>query len=90
MSGGHFDYQQYRISDIAEEIRNIIKNNDVENEFGNKRGYSNETIKKFWKAVELLEEGAIYAQRIDWLLSGDDGEDSFHKRLREDLAEISA
>jgi hypothetical protein len=30
----------------------------------------------------------IYAQRIDWLLSGDDGEDSFRKRLKEDLERL--
>jgi hypothetical protein len=30
----------------------------------------------------------IYAQRIDWLVSGDDNEDSFHKRLAKDLAEV--
>jgi hypothetical protein len=30
----------------------------------------------------------IYAQRIDWLLSGDDGEDSFRERLKEDLEKL--
>ncbi len=41
MSGGHFDYAQYWIEDIAAEI----------------------------------------AQRVDWLVSEDDGEDSFMQRL---------
>jgi hypothetical protein len=27
----------------------------------------------------------IYVQRIDWLVSGDDGEDSFHSRLDADF-----
>ena len=26
-----------------------------------------------------------YTQRIDWLVSGDDGEDSFHSRLKKEL-----
>lgn len=30
----------------------------------------------------------IYAQRIDWLLSGDDGEDDLQERLKEELAEL--
>jgi hypothetical protein len=30
----------------------------------------------------------IYAQRIDWLISGDDGEDSFRERLKEDLEKL--
>lgn len=32
----------------------------------------------------------VYAQRIDWLLSGDDGEDNFHLRLKEDLANLKS
>ncbi len=50
--------------------------------------YSRETINKFKKAVRKLREAEIYAQRIDWLLSGDDGEESFHERLKEDLREL--
>ena len=30
----------------------------------------------------------IYAQRIDWMLSGDDGEDDLVERLAEELAEL--
>ena len=30
----------------------------------------------------------VYAHRIDWLVSGDDGEDSFHRRLKSDIAEL--
>jgi len=33
----------------------------------------------------VLRKAAIYAQRIDWLLSGDDGEESFLERLKEEL-----
>lgn len=51
-------------------------------------GYSKETIKEFKKAVKYLKKAQIYAQRIDWLLSGDDGEETFHKRLKEDLEKL--
>ena len=47
--------------------------------------YSKETIKEFKKGLVILRKAYIYAQRIDWLLSGDDGEESFHKRLKEEL-----
>lgn len=33
-------------------------------------------------------EICIYTQRIDWLLSGDDGEESFHSRLKEELDKL--
>lgn len=47
--------------------------------------FSSATIQEFKRAVRLLRKAAVYAQRIDWLLSGDDGEDSFHKCLKEEL-----
>lgn len=47
-----------------------------------------ETIEKFKEAYRKLQEAYIYAQRIDWLLSGDDGEETFHERLKEDLEEL--
>ena len=35
-----------------------------------------------------LKIAQVYAQRVDWLVSGDDGEDSFHSRLNKELSEI--
>ena len=91
MSGGHFNYNQWRIRDIAEQIDELIKSNDDEtlDEWGDRRGrgYSPETIERFREAVAALRVAAIYAQRVDWLVSGDDGEEAFHKRLQEELNE---
>jgi len=89
MSGGHFDYQQYRIDDIANEIERIImdnKNTEVD-EWGSRVGrfYTNETICLLIDAHAALKRAATYAQRVDWLLSGDDSEESFARRLKEDL-----
>ena len=39
----------------------------------NSHEYSKETIKEFKKGLAILRKAYIYAQRIDWLLSGDDG-----------------
>jgi len=90
MSGGHFEYQQYRLHDIASQIKELIASNDDEYEWGYRRGngYSAETIEKFKIAVDTLEKAAIMAQRVDWLVSGDDGEDSFHRSWDEELKEI--
>lgn len=49
--------------------------------------YSDEIIEKFKLGVEKLKEAYIYAQRIDWLLSGDDGPETFLTRLKEELNE---
>jgi len=89
MSGGHFDYKQYQLEYIADEIEQLILDNDSEevNEYGDIKGYgySQETIEKFKLARMTLLLAQIYVQRIDWLVSGDDGEDSFHRRLGDDI-----
>ena len=51
--------------------------------------YTEETIAEFRKGVEILKKAEIYTQRIDWLISGDDSEESFHKRLREELDKLN-
>lgn len=51
--------------------------------------YSEETINEFKNAIRTLRMAQVYAQRVDWLICGDDGEDSFHRRLAEDLANIT-
>ena len=92
MSGGHFNYNQYNIDQIANDIELLINNNDSEetNEWGEVvgSGFSPEIVDKFREAVTQLRRAYVYAQRIDWLVSGDDGEESFHHRLEKDLSEI--
>ena len=92
MSGGHFNYDQYKINDIANDIQSLIDNNDTSepDEWGCRIGfgYSKETIDEFKDAVYHLRMAYIYAQRVDWLVSGDDSEDSFHKRLEHELQKL--
>ena len=93
MSGGHFQYDQYRIAQIADEVEQLIESND-DDEMGpwgypKGRHYTAETIAEFRKGLKALRQAEVYAQRIDWLVSGDDGEDSFHRRLAEDLAKLA-
>lgn len=47
--------------------------------------YRDEIIEEFKKGYEMLRKAEIYAQRIDWYLAGDDGEESFMERLKQDL-----
>jgi hypothetical protein len=89
VSGGHFEYSQYRIDDIAREIDNLIIGNRTPDEYGSVRDYPDSVIEKFKEGAAILRKAAIYAQRIDWLVSGDDGEDNFLKRLSEDLAKTT-
>ncbi len=90
MSGGAFDHHQYYMQDIIDEIDNVLKNKRVHDKDWDtiRNNYSDETFSEFKKGVEYLRKGYVYAQRIDWLLSGDDGEESFHERLKEELDKL--
>lgn len=80
MNGGYFDYNQRRISDIAFKLVDAI--NDHQND------YSKETIKKLKRTLHVLNLATTMVQRIDWLLSGDDSEESFHRRWDEEIFTI--
>ena len=41
-----------------------------------------ETMKEAYRQIRIAE---IYATRVDWMMSGDDGEDTLRERLKEDL-----
>lgn len=84
MSGGAFNYNDYHITGIADQIEEFIRDNEDRSEYR----YSEATIQRFREAVKLLREAGVYVHRIDWLVSGDDGEDTFHKRLERDLERL--
>ena len=42
-------------------------------------------LQEISNGLDYLNLAEIYTQRLDWLFSGDDGEDSFFKRLEEEL-----
>ena len=50
----------------------------------------NEVVEELKKGLKILRMASIYAQRIDWLISCDDGESSFKKRLKDELDELES
>ena len=42
-------------------------------------------LQEISNGLDYLYLAGIYTQRLDWLFSGDDGEDSFFRRLEEEL-----
>jgi len=89
MSGGRFDYLQYRFTEITDDIELEINNNNIKTEeWSDPNNFSEETIQEFKNAIIAIKKAQIYAQRVDWLLSGDDNESTFHNRLKEDLSKL--
>ena len=88
MSGGRFDYLQYKFTEIVDVIEQEIIDNNAEprpKDWFEPNNFREETIAEFKKGIEYIKKAQIYVQRIDWLLSGDDGEESFLKSLKEEL-----
>ena len=88
MSGGHFNYDQYRIRAIIDTIQSTIDNNTRKDKWGFAYNLSEDTLMVFQQAIKVLKQAEIYTQRIDWLLSSDDSEETFHKRLKEELDDV--
>lgn len=88
MSGGFFDYRQNAFASIVEAVGVVIDRCHSDAEYDRYYDYSDATIKEIENGLKILKQAYVYAQRIDWLVSGDDGEDTFHKRLKADLVEL--
>ena len=85
MGGGHFDYQNHVLFEITESIDVAIINNNVKNDSDFCTEYSNDTLEKFRfvsKQLHLLND---LVHHVDYLLSGDLGEDSFNERWKKSI-----
>ena len=70
MSGGRFNYLQFRFGDIVEQIRHVIATNESteRNEGGDTigRNYSPEIVALMKEAADTVER-AEKMTRVDWL-----------------------
>jgi hypothetical protein len=106
MSGGKFEYNQYRIRQIWEDIQEELDKQGQEKpkdeliyfdrlyfeKYPEERfepTYREDIQQIFKDGIKALKIAEIYAQRIDWYLSGDDGEDSLVSRLKVELEAIN-
>ena len=105
MSGGHFDYDQYKINSIVDIIEQELNQMGTlkpkEDLLGRDKFYKDypeekyyqthphEVVEKIKEGLKVLKLAAIYAQRIDWFLSGDDGDESFIRRLQDDIEKMT-
>lgn len=108
MSGGKWEYVQYRFTDVIDDLKSLIEKNGkekTEQEMKNEGWrdpfwydkypedryhyrYPDEVIDEFKKAVDIMSRAQVYMHRVDWLLCGDDGDESFINRLKEDLDKL--
>lgn len=85
MSGGHFNgngYIYYQVHQFADELENDIENNDREDEYGYRRSLNSQTLDVLKKHVPEINKIAKIMKAIDYLYSGDYGEDSFLEAVK--------
>ena len=90
MSGGHFGncgYDYYKVSQFADELEEEIRHNgkagtdgDHSNWYPN---YSDEAIEYLKEQLPKMRKMAEIMRHIDYLYSGDIGDDGFLLRMKE-------
>lgn len=82
MSGGSFDYNCFRVSDFAQDLLFKIKKNF------NEDGYNFEpnTISLLSTSQQIIETAGKLAKEIEWLYSGDIGEETFSESVGKIMA----
>ena len=92
MSGGHFGdcgYDYYKVAQFADELEEEILKNGQKREDGGYYGeeyyptFDPEVIEYLKAQLPKLRKMAEIMRHIDYLYSGDHGEDSFMKRVKE-------
>ena len=80
MSGGIWNYEQYSVQTAIEELEQLPSNELEE--------LDAITQSNYYALLAELKKCYVHTQRLDWLLSGNDGQETYHKRLTEDLAKL--
>jgi len=91
MSGGHFNhnsYIYYRVHQFADELKNEIEQNNIEDEWGYAPELSEETLNLLRQKVSEFYKIAEEMRHIDYLYSGDYSEESFMERMKESNEKI--
>lgn len=77
MSGGHYDYDQFKISNIADTIADNITNNDTDDEYGYSYHMPSDVIVRMKELQSKLELVSDLVHIANWLYSGDSSPESF-------------
>jgi hypothetical protein len=86
MSGGHFGdcgYDYYKVTQFADELEVEIENNGEVNEDGYKYEFDSDVIDYLEAQLPKMRKMAEIMRHIDYLYSGDHGDDSFLELVKE-------
>lgn len=87
MSGGHFSTSPASLGWVADDIDEMVDENMKLDDGG--FDFEEKTILRFRVAAETLRLASKMLKRIDYLVSYDDGEETFHKRWDEEIGNVT-
>lgn len=85
MSGGYFDYKQYVLEDIADQIECEVENRSVQrtNEWNDiMEPYPEDILLLMKETSKKLQELVPIITAIDYLIEGDYGIESFRNKIK--------
>ena len=86
MSGGYYSHTDYTVGEFADSLRKAIAKTRRKEEYYDY--YSDDFLNEMITAYNMARELKLRLHRIDWVLSGDDGEDNYFKRLPNEMLDI--
>lgn len=92
MSGGHFNddgYIYYSVDNFADQLELEIEKNNILNDYNYAPNFNSEVINYLKDSIAKIRRVAKLMRHIDYLYSGDYGEECFLKRVREVESERS-
>lgn len=85
MSGSHYDYKYINISQLADELERDINLNNEKDEFGYAPNFGTLTIATLKKCLAIIRLASNIGREVEWLYSGDYGEETFLKEIKKHL-----
>lgn len=85
MSGGHFNnggYIYFELKQFAEELEREIENNEIPDEWGCCTSYDSKVLNVLKRQISQINRIADIMKAIDYLYSGDYGEDTFLESIK--------
>jgi len=84
MSGGHFNYEQYKLKDIADKIDEdvLFASRHKKDEYGYDPYLPPEVRREMRKLEKMLRKMYAIVHDYDWWFSGDSDKESFMRRMK--------
>lgn len=83
MSGDYMTDEYYWNLFTVEKLEKIVNDSEENGE------YPKDIIVRLKDGLDIVKAAGIFIRRIDYLISGDDSEEEFKKRLSEEIQELS-